>query len=119
MSYVQGFVIPVPVDKKDAYRALAARVAPIFKEYGAERVVECWGVAVPDGEVTDFRKAVKAEEGEEVVFSWIAWPDKATHDAAHPKIWADPRMDSDGPIPFNGKRMIFGGFEPILDTDEG
>ncbi len=119
MSYIQGFVIPVPTDKKDAYRELAAKMAPIFQEYGAERVVECWGVAVPDGKVTDFRKAVQAAEGEQVVFSWIVWPDKATQDEAHTKIWADPRMESNGPMPFDGKRMIYGGFEPILDTGEG
>ncbi len=119
MSYIQGFVIPVPTDKKDSYREMAAKMAPIFQEYGAERVVECWGVAVPDGKVTDFRKAVQAEEGEQVVFSWIVWPDKATQDAAHSKIWTDPRMEPNGEIPFDGKRMIFGGFEPILDTDEG
>ncbi len=118
MSYVQGFVIPVPVANRDAYRDMAAKTAPIFREYGAERVVECWGDALPDGHTTDFRKAVKAEEGENVVFSWIVWPDKATADAAHEKIWSDPRMTKpDGPIPFDGKRMIFGGFVPIFDTD--
>ena len=117
MSYIQGFVIPVPSDQKEAYREMAAKAAPIFREYGAERIVECWGDEVPDGKVTDFRRAVKAEDGEQVVFSWIVWPDKATQDAAHSKIMADPRMTPPEPMPFDGKRMIFGGFEPILDTD--
>ncbi len=119
MSYIQGFVIPVPDAKKEAYREMAAKAAPIFKEYGAERIVECWGDAVPDGKVTDFRKAVQAESGETVVFSWIVWPDKATHDAAGPKMMADPRMVPDGPMPFDGKRLIYGGFVPIFDTDDG
>lgn len=116
-GYVQGFVIPVPTARKDEYRDMAARVAPVFQEYGATRVVECWGDALPDGQITDFRRAVKAETDENVVFSWIVWPDKAACDAAHDKIWSDPRMAPDGPIPFDGKRMIFGGFLPILDTD--
>ncbi|WP_019832002.1 DUF1428 domain-containing protein [Sphingomonas sp. PR090111-T3T-6A] len=119
MSYIQGFVIPVPAENKEAYREMCAKVWPLFRDYGAERIVECWGDAVPDGKVTDFRKAVQAQEGEEVVFSWIVWPDKATQEAAHPKMIADPRMEPKGPIPFDGKRMIFGGFEPIFDTDEG
>ncbi|HEY0316022.1 MAG TPA: DUF1428 domain-containing protein [Sphingomonas sp.] len=120
MSYVQGFVIPVPEANKDAYRDMAAKAAPVFREYGATRIVECWGDALPDGQTTDFRKAVKAEAGETVVFSWIVWPDRVTCDAAHDKIWTDPRMpEPDGPIPFDGKRMIYGGFTPIFDTDEG
>ncbi len=120
MSYVQGFLIPVPVAKKDAYRDMAATTAPFFMEYGATRIVETWGDNLPDGKTTDFRKAVKAEDDENVVFSWIVWPDKATADAAHEKIWSDPRMpEPDGAIPFDGKRMIYGGFVPIFDTDEG
>ncbi len=119
MSYVQGFLIPVPIAKKAEYLALAAKTAPIFLEYGATRVVESWGDNLPEGKITDFRMAVKAEEGENVVFSWIMWPNKATADAAHEKIWADPRMGEPGqPIPFDGRRMIFGSFATILDTDE-
>jgi uncharacterized protein YbaA (DUF1428 family) len=119
MAYVQGFLIPVPEAKKEAYRAMAANAAPVFQEYGATRIVETWGDNLPDGTTTDFRKAVKAEEGENVVFSWIVWPDKATADAAHEKIFNDPRMDPpDGQIPFDGKRMIYGGFVPIFDSDE-
>lgn len=120
MSYVQGFVIPVLEANRKAYRDLAAKTAPIFMEYGATRIVETWGDNIPDGTTTDFRRAVKAEEGENVVFSWIVWPDKATADAAHEKIFNDPRMAApDGSIPFDGKRMIYGGFVPIFDTDEG
>ena len=115
MVYVQGFVIPVPTDKKDAYRAMCEKVGPIFKEYGVLRMVETWGVDVPDGEVTDFRRSVQAEAGESVVFSWLVWPDKTTCDEAASKIMEDPRMRPDGEIPFDGKRMIFGGFEPIYD----
>jgi len=116
MGYADGFVIPVPADKKQAYRALAAMAAPIFREHGATRIVEAWGDDVPDGKVTDFKGAVKAEAGENVVFSWIEYPDKATRDAANAKVMADERMKPDGDMPFDGKRMIFGGFAPILDA---
>jgi len=116
MSYVDGFVIPVPTASKQAFRDLAARVAPLFLEHGATRVVECWGDDVPDGKVTDFKGAVKAEAGETVVFSWVIWPSKAARDEGNKKIMADPRMQPDENMPFDGKRMIFGGFETIVDT---
>lgn len=119
MGYVQGFLIPVPEANREAYRDMAAKAAPIFRDYGATRIVECWGDNLPDGTTTDFRKAVKAEDGENVVFSWIVWPDRATADAAHEKIMSDPRMAEPDAIPFDGKRMIYGGFVPIFDTDEG
>lgn len=77
-------------------------------------IVEAWEADVPDGKLTDFRRAVNLEEGEKVVFSWVIWPDKATADAAHEKMMADPRMEQMGEMPFDGKRMVFGGFEPIL-----
>jgi uncharacterized protein YbaA (DUF1428 family) len=118
MAYVQGFVIPVKPGMKEAYRELAAKVAPIFRDYGVQRIVECWGEDVPDGKLTDFRRAVQAEEGEGIVFSWMVWPDRATADAAHDKIMADPRMQEPPELPFEGKRMIFGGFAPIFDSDE-
>ena len=115
-DYADGFVVPVPQDKKQAYREMAAKAAGVFKEYGATRVVEAWGDDVPDGEVTDFKRAVKAKEGENVVFSFIEWPDKATRDAAWPKIMEDKRMQPNADkMPFDGQRMFWGGFQPILD----
>ena len=115
MSYVDGFVIPVPAGNKEAYRELATKAAPIFKEHGATRVVECWGDDVPDGKVTDFKRAVKAEDGENVVFSWITWPSKAARNAGMAKVMADPRMKMSDDMPFDAKRMIFGGFELLLE----
>jgi uncharacterized protein YbaA (DUF1428 family) len=117
MAYTDGFIVAVPADKKDAYLAMAKRAALVFKEYGATRVVECWGDDVPDGKLTDFRRAVKAEEGEIVVFSWVEYPSKAVRDEAAPKIMADPRMQpADGEMPFDGKRLVYGGFEVIVDA---
>jgi uncharacterized protein YbaA (DUF1428 family) len=117
MSYIDGFVIPVPTGKKQAYRDMAAMAAPFFMEYGATRIVECWGDDVPDGKVTDFKGAVKAEPGENIVFSWIVWPSKEVRDAANEKMKNDPRMKMPDDMPFDGKRMIMGGFEILLDTD--
>ena len=117
MSYIDGFVVPVPAGNEEAYREMAAKVAPIFREYGALRLVECWGDDVPYGKVTDFKGAVKAEPGENVVFSWIVWPSRAVRDEASKKIMADPRMKMDD-APFDGKRMIYGGFRVLLDTGE-
>ena len=117
MGYVDGFVVAVPAANKDSYLKLAAKVAPLFREFGAIRVVECWGDDVPDGKVTDFRGAVKATEDEIVVFSWIEYPSKEVRDAAVQKMMSDPRMKEMGEtMPFDGKRMIFGGFAPILDA---
>lgn len=118
MSYVDGFVVAVPSDKKEAYRAMAAMAAPIFREYGATRVVECWGDDVPDGKVTDFRRAVQAEAGEVVVFSWVVWPSKAVRDVGGKKVMEDPRMKMGDDMPFDGKRLIYGGFDVLLDTGE-
>ena len=116
MKNVDGFVVAVPAENKEAYREMAAKAAPLFKEFGALRVVECWADDVPDGKQTDFRMAVKAEEGEEVVFSWIEYPSKEARDAANAKMMADPRMKEFGEnMPFDGKRMIYGGFAPLLD----
>jgi uncharacterized protein YbaA (DUF1428 family) len=117
MSYIDGFVIPVPADRKQAFRDLAEKTAPIFKDHGALRVVECWGDDIPDGKVTDFKGAVKAEPGETVVFSWVVWPSKAARDAGNEKVMADPRMQMADGMPFDGRRMIFGGFEILIDID--
>lgn len=117
MTYIDGFVAPVRADAtREDYRAFAAKAAPIFKEYGATRVVEGWGDDVPDGKVTDFRRAVQAEEGETVVFSWIEWPDRATRDAGMKMVMEDPRMQPGEPMPFDGRRLIYGGFATILDA---
>ena len=117
MPYVDGFVIPVPKSKRDAYRKLAEMAAPIYKEFGALKIVECWGHDVPDGKLTSFPMAVKKEPDETVVFSWIIWPSKAVRDAGQEKVMNDPRMQMppDG-IPFDGKRMIFGGFDVMLEA---
>jgi uncharacterized protein YbaA (DUF1428 family) len=112
MAYIDGFVIAVPNDKKTAFIEHAKSADALFLEFGATRVVECWGEDVPHGKVTDFFRAVKAEENETVVFSWIEWPDKPTRDAAIAKMQTDERMM--GPMPFDGKRMIYGGFEPVF-----
>ena len=115
MNYVDGFVAAVPVANKDAYLAHANKALPIFREHGATRVVECWGDDVPEGKLTDFRGAVKAEEGEIVVFSWIEWPSKEARDAGWAKMMDDARMKNMD-MPFDGKRMIYGGFAAILDA---
>jgi uncharacterized protein YbaA (DUF1428 family) len=115
-GYVDGFVLPVPDRKKAAYHDMASKAAAKFKEYGAVRVVEAWGDNVPDGKVTDFRRSVKAEQGENVVYSWIEWPDKETRDAGWKKMMEDPNMQPDKDnMPFDGQRMFWGGFAPILD----
>ncbi|EUL58601.1 DUF1428 domain-containing protein [Klebsiella aerogenes] len=116
MKYVDGFVVAVPAENKEAYRELAAKSAPLFKEFGATRVVECWSDDVPEGKLADFRMSVKAQADEEVVFSWIEYPSKEIRDAANAKMMSDPRIKAlSDSLPFDGKRMIFGGFAPILD----
>ncbi|WP_437630272.1 DUF1428 domain-containing protein [Sorangium sp. So ce854] len=115
MSYIDGFVVPVPAGNKEAYRKVCAEAAQLFREYGATRVVECWGDDVPDGKITDFKGAVKAEPGETIVFSWIEWPSKEVRDQANEKMRDDPRMQM-GDAPFDGKRMIWGGFAVLFDT---
>lgn len=115
MSYIDGFLVPVPVDKKEAYREVATRAAALFREYGATRVVECWGDDLPDGKLTDFKMSLKAEKGETVVFSWIEWPSKAARDSGNAQFMKDPRMQM-ADMPFDGKRMIFGGFEMLLNV---
>jgi uncharacterized protein YbaA (DUF1428 family) len=119
MTYVMGFVVAVPAANKEAYRKHATEALPIFKEFGATRMVEAWGGDIPDGKVTDFKGAVQAKPDEAVLFSWIEYPDKATADAANQKMMADPRMDAMGAnMPFDGKRMIYGGFSSLIE-DKG
>lgn len=116
MNYIDGFVVAVPTANKEIYRKFAAEVAPVFKEYGALKLVECWGDDVPDGKVTSFPMAVKCRDDETVVFSWIEWPSRAVRDVGMQKVMEDPRVaDSKVPPPFDGQRMIFGGFEIIVD----
>ncbi len=117
MTYVDGCVIAVPTKNKDAYRAHAQEAAKIFKDHGALSISECWGDDVPKGTLTDFHRAVQAKEDETIVLSWILWPDKAARDAGMAKVMVDPRMDEGAlPMPFDGKRMIFGGFDMMLQS---
>jgi uncharacterized protein YbaA (DUF1428 family) len=117
MNYIDGFVVPVPSDRKEEYRALCVQAAQVFKDYGAIRVVECWGEDVPAGQVTDFRRAVQAQPGETVVFSWIVWPSKAVRDDGNARALKDPRMSPPGgDMPFDARRMIYGGFEVLADV---
>ena len=116
MTYVDGFVLAVPTANKQAYIDHAKGAAAVFKEFGALSVIECWGDDVPKGEVTSFPMAVKCTPDETVVFSWITWPSKAVRDAGMEKVVTDPRMQPDvNPMPLDGKRMIFGGFEMVVE----
>lgn len=116
MTYYSGFVLAVPEANREAYVDMARSAWPMFERYGALRMVETWGVDVPDGKLTDFRKAVKAEPGEAVLFSWIEWPDRTTCDASMAKMQNDPEMKMPPNMPFDGKRMFWGGFEPVFDS---
>lgn len=116
MPYIDGYLIPVPKASRDAYKREAEKIAPLFKACGALKVVETWGDDVPKGKQTDFYMAVKCAEDENVVFSWIIWPDKATRDAGWAKAMADPLMQGRPDPVFDGKRMIFGGFEVLLEA---
>ena len=113
MTYIDGFVIPVKTEGKQAFIDHARRVDKFFIQYGALRVVEGWGDDVPAGKVTDFARAVQASDDETVVFSWIEWPDKGTRDAAFKAMESDTAMMAE-PMPFDGKRMIMGGFVPAF-----
>ena len=115
-GYSDGFIVPVPEGKRDAYRELASKMAKVFREKGATRVIEAFSDDVSKGKVTDFYRAVKAEDGEGVVFSFIEWPDKATRDEAWKAIMSDESLKPEGEMPFDGKRMFWGGFEKIVDT---
>ena len=117
MSYVEAFVAAVPDANREAFRAHSESMARVFKEFGALSVVDCWGDDVPDGEVTSFPMAVKCREDETVVFGWMIWPSREARNAAHEKVRADMRMSPEAnPMPFDGKRLIFGGFEMIVEA---
>ena len=117
MTYIDGFVAAVPTANREAYRKHAQTAAAVFKEHGALRVVECWGDDVPEGKLTSFPMAVKREPDETVIFSWITWPSRQVRDEAWKKVMADPRLQPEtNPMPFDGKRMIYGGFEMIVDA---
>jgi uncharacterized protein YbaA (DUF1428 family) len=117
MNYIDGYVIPVPTANRDTYRRVAEAAATVFKENGALGVVECWGDDVPEGKLTSFPMAVQRKDDETVVFSWITWPSKAVRDAGMKKAMEDPRLTAGmDPMPFDGKRMIFGGFEVLVSA---
>jgi uncharacterized protein YbaA (DUF1428 family) len=119
MTYIQGFIVAVPTANRQAYHDHADAAVPLFKEFGADRMVEGWGDDVPDGKVNDFKGAVLAQDDETVLFSWIEYADRATCDAAGAKMMSDPRMEALGAMPFDGKRMVWGGFDAILDIGPG
>jgi len=116
MTYVDGFVAAVPNANKTRYLKHAREAAVVFKEYGALKMVECWGDDVPEGEVTSFPMAVKCQADETVIFSWVVWPSRQVRDQAMPRIMEDARLQPDvNPMPFDGKRLIYGGFEVVVD----
>ncbi|MCL4153134.1 UNVERIFIED_CONTAM: hypothetical protein GTU68_029357 [Idotea baltica] len=115
MYYIDGFVAAVPTANKEKFIAHSKEMTPFMKEFGALSVTDCWGDDVPDGEITSFPMAVKKKTDETVVFSWIVWPDKETRNAGMEKMMSDPRM-AEVEMPFDGKRIIFGGFEPIFEA---
>lgn len=117
MNYVDGFVVAVPTAKKETYRRHAQAAAAVFKANGALAVVECWGDDVPEGKLTSFPMAVQRKDDETVVFSWITWPSRAVRDEGMKQAMADPRLQPEtNPMPFDGKRLIYGGFEVIVDA---
>jgi uncharacterized protein YbaA (DUF1428 family) len=117
MSYVDGFIAAVPTANREQYIRHAKVAALVFKENGALSVVECWGEDVPEGKVTSFPMSVKLKEGETVAFGWIIWPDKETRNAGMDRMMQDPRMKPDvNPMPFDGQRMVYGGFEVLLQA---
>ena len=122
MSYIDGFVVPVKTSRKQDYIDIASHMAKRFLEWGALRVVENWGDDVPDGKVTDFKRSVGTESDETVVFSWIEWPSKDVRDAAQKKMQDDPEMQASmkkPDMPFSMQRMIFGGFQQVVDQRRG
>lgn len=115
MTYVDGFVAAVPTANRDKYLRHAQAMAAVFKEHGALQVVECWGNDVPEGKLTSFTMAVQRKDDETVIFSWVTWPSKDVRDAGWKKVMEDPRM-KDQEMPLDGKRLIYGGFDVILNA---
>ncbi len=115
MNYVDGFVVAVTTSQQETYRRHAQEAAAVFKEHGALRVVECWGDDVPEGKLTSFPMAVQRKPEETVVFSWVEWPSRSVRDTGMKKIMDDPRMQMKD-MPFDGKRLIYGGFASIVDA---
>ncbi len=116
MSYVDGFLLAVPKAKLDDYKKLAQKGGAVWMEHGALAYVECIGDDVPYGEVTSFPRAVQAKDDEVVIFSWVVYASRESRDAVMAKVMADPRMDADlSTMPFDAKRMIFGGFKPFME----
>ncbi len=117
MSYIDGFLAAVPTANREKFRRHAEEAAVVFKEHGALKVVECWGDDVPDGKLTSFPLAVKCQPDETVIFSWIMWPSREARDAGMAKVMADPRLQPDkNPMPFDGKRAVFGGFRVLVEA---
>jgi uncharacterized protein YbaA (DUF1428 family) len=117
MAYIDGYLVPVPTANRETYRQVAQKASAVFKEYGALKVVECWGDDVPEGKVTSFTMAVKRKEDETVVFSWIWWPSREARDVGMKAAMADPRLkEGMDPMPFDGQRLIYGGFEVLVDA---
>lgn len=117
MTYIDGMIAAVPSANKDSYREHAEKAAAVFKEHGALGLTECWGDDVPEGKINSMHTAVMRKPDETVVFSWITWPSKAVRDAGMKKVMEDPRMQpATNPMPFDGKRMIFGGFEMLVEA---
>src|SRR5690349_8280514 len=120
MTYFEGFIVPVPEPNKAAYEKHAAEFVPLVQNVGVRRMVESWDSDIPEGKVTDFRKAVAAKPDEKIVFSWFEYPNRQARDAANEKFMSDPQMEEMGKdMPFDGKRMIMGGFDSIVDEGEG
>jgi uncharacterized protein YbaA (DUF1428 family) len=117
MNYVDGFVAAVPTANRDTYRKHAQAASVVFKEHGALSVVECWGDDVPDGKLTSFPLAVQRKPDETVVFSWVTWPSRSARDEGMKQVMTDPRLQPDvNPMPFDGKRLIYGGFQVLVDA---
>jgi len=117
MTYIDSFVAPVPTANRQQYIRHAKTIAPLFREYGALSYTECWGDDIPDGEITSFPRAVACEPGETVCFGWVVWPSREARERGMQQMRGDERMSPQNcPLPFDGRRLIFGGFEVIVEA---